>query len=344
VIKASFDGDRIRLRGLPPGADVQIRPTINGQLPAMAGKLVGDGDDLLFRPRFGFVGGTTYAVWVGGALVAALTRPRPDREATTEVAEIFPTAQEVPRNLLRCYVWFTRPMSVGYAADNVRLVDDAGNTIKGALLPFDHELWDADHTRLTVLLDPARIKRGLVSNVEVGYALREDEMFRLVVGTGFLDAQGLPLKDRAERRYRVTDDERRRVDPARWILTVPTEGTREPLRVDFDRPMDQGLLARCLRVRNVQGDVEFGARNWSLTPHQPWAAAKHELVVDPVLEDVAGNSVARVFDRDLDESDDVPDTTVSFTPGEAAAGPPSPTPAAPWRSAAPRARRPTSSA
>jgi hypothetical protein len=209
-------------------------------------------------------------------------------------------------------------MSVGHAADNVRLVDDAGDTIEGALLPFDHELWNADHTRLTVLLDPARIKRGLVSNLDVGYALRVNTRFRIRIDPGFLDAQGLPLTSRAERSYRVVEDERRRVDPARWILTVPTQGTRDPLRVDFDRTMDQGLLARCLHVRDVQGDTELGSRHWSLTPIHPWTTGRHELVADPVLEDVAGNSLARVFDRDLDERDHTPDTTVSFTPTERA--------------------------
>jgi hypothetical protein len=32
----------------------------------------------------------------------------------------------------------------------------------------------------------------------------------------------------------------------------------------------------------------------------------HQLVVNPVLEDLAGNSVSRVFDRDLGRSEDEP--------------------------------------
>ena len=38
----------------------------------------------------------------------------------------------------------------------------------------------------------------------------------------------------------------------------------------------------------------------------PWTDAPHRVVVDPVLEDVAGNSVRRVFDRDLSNADDDP--------------------------------------
>jgi hypothetical protein len=114
------------------------------------------------------------------------------------VTGIRPTADEVPVNLLRLCVWFSAPMS--YAAGQVRLARDDGSIIADALLPTEHELWDASRRRLTVLLDPARIKRGLPSHQEIGYPLRSGEPFRLVVGDGCRDAQGLPLRRSAERR------------------------------------------------------------------------------------------------------------------------------------------------
>ena len=55
-------------------------------------------------------------------------------------------------------------MSDGFAAGRVTLVDHAGDVMPAALLPLEHELWDGDRRRLTVLLDPARIKRGLVAH------------------------------------------------------------------------------------------------------------------------------------------------------------------------------------
>jgi hypothetical protein len=130
----------------------------------MAGRLVGDGADLCFVPRFAFLDGTTYTVTVEGTSAAVLVRARPDRLAATEVTGIRPTAAEVPLNLLRLYVWFSAPMSEGYAAGQVRLARDDGGIAAGALLPTEHELWDASRRRLTVLLDPARIKRGLVGH------------------------------------------------------------------------------------------------------------------------------------------------------------------------------------
>lgn len=299
MIEASWDSDRIRLRGLSPGAEVRVH--VAAHLRPMAGRVIQDGDAFYFVPRFPFVDGTSYTVRVGGAVVATLTRPWPVLDATTEVLGIYPTAAEVPRNLLRCYVRFSAPVGMGYAGDHLRLVSADGEVIEGALLPADHELWDANRTRLTVLLDPGRIKRGLGRPTLV-----PGTSFRLVVAKEFRDAQGTPLVSEASRSYQVVDDERRRVDPSMWKLFV---SSRE-LLVEFDRPMDHGLLSHCLQVTGVEGTAEIGPdeRSWRLTPRKPWAPGEHHLVVSSILEDVAGNSVARVFDRDLDRAEDSPGT------------------------------------
>jgi hypothetical protein len=319
--------DCIRLRGVGPGVDVRVHPgeplALEG-LPAMAGRLVADGGDACFVPRFAFLEGTAYAVTVGGDVAAVLVRPRSARAATTEVVAIQPTAASVPRNLLRLYVWFSAPMAEGQAAQRIRLVDDAGTEMAGALLPNRHELWDPDRRRLTVLLDPARIKRGLVAHEELGYPLRTGAAFRVVVDAGYEDAAGAVLRAGAERRYEVGGDERRRVDPARWTIAVPGAATDEGVEVGFDRPLDHGLLARCLRVagadgRSVPGEAEIGpeGRSWRLRPDDPWSAREHRIVVDPVLEDLAGNSVSRVFDRDLGEPADDPANQPAHDPGVA---------------------------
>ena len=78
-------------------------------------------------------------------------------------------------------------------------------------------------------------------------------------------------------------------------------------RVEFDRPLDRALLARCLRIVGAEGEAVAGRSRtedaevgWSFEPERTWSPASHSLVVDPILEDLAGNSLERVFDRDLD--------------------------------------------
>jgi hypothetical protein len=279
----------------------------------MTGRLVADGEDLCFLPRFAFIDGATYTVVVDGVEVATVVRPKAHHQPTTHVLAVFPTAPVVPRNLLRCYVWFSAPMSEGCAAEHVRLVDEAGAELPGALLPTRHELWDADRRRLTVLLDPARIKRGLVAHRQSGYPLQTGVPFRIAVDAEFRDARGVQLRAAAERRYDVGGDERHRVEPRLWTLTSPFRGTREQLVVAFDRPLDHGLLARCVHVlgedgRRIAGSARIGAqeRSWALAPDAPWEAEAYELVIDPILEDLAGNSLVRVFDRDLTRVADEP--------------------------------------
>jgi hypothetical protein len=271
----------------------------------MAGHLIVDADEVCFVPRFPFMDGRTYAVSIDGVPAAVLLRPERRVRTTTEVLSIHPRAQAVPRNLLRFYVTFSRPMSEGYARDHLHLVDDHGTPLDGALLATDYELWDGAHRRLTVLLDPARIKRGLAGHRAAGYAIRIGQPFRLVIDAGFRDARGAPLRADAVQHYDVVDDERRRVDPADWILRNPLRHTLEPLGVSFDRPLDHALLDHCLHVVNPDGRPVIGTdevgpdeRSWCLTPAEPWRGGPYELVIDDILEDVAGNSVTRVFDRD----------------------------------------------
>jgi hypothetical protein len=305
----------IRLTGVPPGARIEVRPSSDtgpDRYQPMAGRLHDDSGSVSFVPRFAFVDGTPYAVSVAGRTVAVLRRPAATPMATTSVQAIHPAVLTVPRNLLRFYVTFTAPMSEGWAATHVRLEDEAGDPMSGALLPSEQELWDGARRRLTVLLDPARIKRGLAGHRALGYPLRRGESFGLVVEPGLRDARGNPLTAPAARRYAVGDDEQRRVVPADWELRVPPAHTRRPLEVRFDRPLDHGLLARCLRVVGPAGPVTGRAgtgaddRTWELRPLEPWAPGAHQLVVDPALEDLAGNSVRRPFDRDLEAPGEAP--------------------------------------
>ena len=198
---------------------MQVRPgrrpaAVHGGLPPMAGRLVRDGADLCFVPRFAFLDGTAYTVTVDGS-DRGDPGPRPARPAGHDRGGRHPpdggrgAAQPAPA--LR--------LVLGADERGLRGRSTCGSPtttaalIAGALLPAEHELWDAARRRLTVLLDPARIKRGLAGHREAGYPLRPGEPFRLVVDSGFRDAQGLPLRAAAQRRYQVGDDERRHVDP-----------------------------------------------------------------------------------------------------------------------------------
>lgn len=317
---ARFRGtDCLRVTGFPPRAHGALRvyPTElvaaarASNLAPIDGEFHVDGPAVAFVPRLPFVAGMSYTVMGSdiddvGALT--ITRPAPDTTPTTRVVAIHPTANEIPRNQLRLYVHFSAPMSEGRVESHVQVVRaDTGEPLTGALLPMDPELWDPGRRRVTVLFDPARIKRGLAPHQQAGYPLRAGVPVEVVVDRRFADADGRPLVEGARRRYDVGDDVRSRVDPHAWALTLPAARSRDPLVASFDRPLDHALLQHCLVVTGNDGElvegygaVTDGESAWRFTPATPWVAGQHALVVDGRLEDLAGNSVTRVFDRELD--------------------------------------------
>jgi hypothetical protein len=293
-------------------------------------------DGLHLLPRFPFLPGTSYTVLVARSLSGAagagdavldgdtasddfdlltIDTARSALSPSTTVLEVYPTASELPRNQLKLYLAFSAPMSDGFAARHLAIRSaPSGAPLVDALFSTDPELWDPERRRLTILFDPARLKRGLVPHRELGYPLQEGQEIEVVVDADFEDAQGQPLVSDAVRRYRIGRDERSRVEPARWRSALPLAGTGDPIVIRFDRPLDHALLQHCLSIIDANGEhvrgvaaIAPGEREWSYTPHHSWhSGARYEMRVDAKLEDLAGNSVSRVFDRDLDRSADAP--------------------------------------
>jgi hypothetical protein len=236
------------------------------------------------------------------------------RVATTRVDAIYPTAREIPLNQLKVYVHFSAPMSEGWAsrAVHVRRADD-GRALPGTFLQMEPELWDRARRRLTLLLDPGRIKRGLAPNAELGYPLEEGVPIVVAVDPSFPDAEGSPLIAGAERCYEVGRPVRQHVRPSAWRLCIPGRHSRDQLVVEFDRPLDHAQLEHCLTVldaadRPVEGQVSIARDEcaWTFTPLDPWRSSAYRISVDARLEDLAGNSLTRVFDRDLTRAEDSP--------------------------------------
>ncbi len=286
-------------------------------VPPVAGRFeIADGS-VRFVPRFPFADGVSYSLLVdsgGGPEVWKIIRETERPVSTAEVLAIYPTPAELPVNLLRIYVHFSAPMSEGWAARAIRVCRaDTGEPLEDVFLPPEPELWDPERRRLTMLLDPGRIKRGLVPNLEAGYPLVEGVPIKVLVDAEFRDAAGRPLHHGSERRYGIGAALRSRIDLDHWRIADPKAGSRTALVAEFGRPLDHGLLQHCLRVCDetgtaVPGDTEVGVeeRSWRFTPSRPWSKGNYRLVVEPRLEDVAGNSPMRVFDRDITRLEDVP--------------------------------------
>jgi hypothetical protein len=280
--------------------------------PAMAGSYRLAGDRLQFEPRFALEPGVRYrAVFLPGAageVTLELALPTGNRTFTTVMEAIYPSAGTLPENLLKFYLRFSAPMSRGQVWDRLRLIDGSGAAVDMPFLEIDEELWDPSTRRLTVLIDPGRIKRGVRPLEEVGPALVEGGSYVLEVLGEWEDAEGKPLVSGFRKAFRVGPPDREPPDPARWTITPPAPGSREPLTVRLDEPLDHGLLHSAIRVAGPGGEPIGGRvlvgneeQTWSFLPAQAWAQGEHHLVIATTLEDLAGNSIGRPFEVDVVE-------------------------------------------
>lgn len=309
-----------RLAVLPSGL-VEAGADLRGLQP-VAGRFALHGDAVCFIPRFPFLDGAGYSLLLlpapgderGNTGTWTIQRPARAGAPETSVVAIYPTADGLPVNQLKLYVHFSHSMSEGWAARAIHVRRaDTHQPLADVFLGMAPELWDQERRRLTLLLDPGRIKRGLVPNQEAGYPLTEGVPVVVTIDTSFRDAAGRPLRNGAERRYEVGPPLRVRIDPAKWRLHEPAIGSADPLSVEFDRPLDSALLQHCLWVNDPagmplggHGAVGPGERAWRFQPQSPWKQGRYVVMVDPRLEDLAGNSLVRVFDRDLTRAEDAP--------------------------------------
>lgn len=247
--------------------------------------------------------GSDVAPWRLGPIEASIVIPAPERHATTRVVAMSPGGTEVPENLLRLYISFSAPMSVGGGSGHVHLLDQTGRPVEDPFLPLDVDLWNEDRTRYTVLFDPGRVKRGILPNEEMGRPLAVGRTYTLVVDQDWRDATGQSLTAPFRRDFRVGPPEERAIDPSTWRLVPSQEGTRDPLVVTFPRPLDYGLLQRALTIfaphgDRLRGEVRLDAdeTRWLFVPQTPWQAGTYQLLASSILEDVAGNRIGRPFE------------------------------------------------
>ncbi|MEM7612716.1 MAG: hypothetical protein AAF270_13605, partial [Pseudomonadota bacterium] len=143
--------------------------------------------------------------------------------------ELYPSAAQLPENLLRLYLYFPRRMGPRVSTADLKLLDVNGEEIAQAFLPTRYELWSSDRTRLTVLLDPGRVKTGLAAHNALGRVLVAGQRYTLVVPGTMADASGCQLGEDIEFTFRAGPADLERPTPATWEVSTPQVATTSPL-------------------------------------------------------------------------------------------------------------------
>lgn len=199
---------------------------------------------------------------------------------------VFPSGETLPENTLRLSIEFAAPPAEPVLE---RLALRSGGEVRhDAFLP--QELWSPDGRTLTLLFHPGRVKSGLVAHDTLGRALQAGSSAALL-----LDGKVLG-------QWQVVAPDLDLPRPQTWQLEAPKAGTRAPLIVRLDAPID-ARARDYIAVRDAAGArvpgsarLDEGERVWRFVPTHSWSRARHVVVVHPALEDPAGNRVDRGFE------------------------------------------------
>jgi hypothetical protein len=225
---------------------------------------------------------------------------------------ISPQAKVLPANTLRFYIHFPRPGEAHFDRDQLWLINEKGQVVPDPFLILSQELWSFDGRRLTVLMEPGRIKRGLGADPSHEPALVVGRTYSLVVRA---------LGQTACHTFRVSDPVLKAIDETGWRIVIPTTESLDPVIVHFDRVMDAALCEDEIRVLTPFGEVvqtrvsvACDGTTMQFIPSQPWSAGVHSLVVSDRFEDVCGNRLGEALDHDLNVGGRPRGGTINFIP------------------------------
>ena len=215
-------------------------------MPPVLGTYSMEDNVVVFRPRFPVVPGVAYRAEFhtpGGTPIERIFNEKQEIRSSARVERIYPSAGILPSNQLKLYIYFSTPMSRGEASKRIHWLDKNGKRLESPFLIFE-ELWDRDQTRLTVLFDPGRIKRGLDANELSGSPIPQGKEYTLVIDRSFLDARGVPMAEGFRRTFRGGAEERKLIDPKEWKIQPPQSGL-------CDRTPSRGAPGLQLDVTNA---------------------------------------------------------------------------------------------
>lgn len=305
ILKSDSEQQKLAFRGQ---AKIRVWPAKGSPDHPVLGKQTITDQTIVFSPRLPFQQGVSYRFLFesedSGPSPASQVFVIPAASTPlSEVIKVYPASETIPENLLRFYIYFSQPMARGQVTQHVQLTDHTGNPIAKSFLDLRNELWNADQTRLTMLLDPGRIKRGVGPNLQIGSPLRAGSDIQIVVSKEARDAQGRKIVSDYARRYRIGPAVRSKIDHNNWVIARPKAKTIDRLSVTFASPLDTGMLLRALRITDADNNpvsghsqAETGGEAWYFKPIRPWRPGEYRLHVLSTLEDVSGNNLVAAFD------------------------------------------------
>lgn len=272
----------------------------------MLGKYEPDNYRILFKPLIELSPGATYHIIFKGNIISELTIPEREFISKTTLDAIFPESDSLPENLLKIYLKFSKPMRQGVSEKYLSILNSKGDTLHNVFLNLNTELWDEEGKQLTIWLNPGRVKRGLQPNENEGNPLKSGNSYTFSVSGEWTDIKGNKLAKSYSKGFITGPKDIISPDISLWTINSPVAGSRQALKIDFNESLDHSLIPNTLKIIRRDGELIKGKilikkeeKSFSFYPNKLWASGNYYLKTDSRLEDLAGNNLNRLFDRDI---------------------------------------------
>ena len=257
---------------------------------------------LYFTPSFPFEKGLSYEIKYG-TKDTIISIPEVEKKEAF-VTSIFPTTNYIPENLLRFYIYFSCPMREGNFLNYIHLYDEEGNDLKGVFFDNQYELWNLDFTRLTILVDPGRVKKGLKANLKLGRAFQKGKKYQLQIDKNWLTINGQTLTDNYTKTFYGIEAELIPPKKEEWKLTLPKENSKDPLIINFGKAVDHVSVYQFIKIvaksnSLVMGNIELEEDESVLYfyPSEKWKTGEYQIIINSRFEDIVGNNINGLFDH-----------------------------------------------
>lgn len=276
--------------------------------PSIIGTIDNDNGHTLFTPLVPFDIETPYTVVYDNTFYP-FEIERPDTYETLSVLEIYPSVKQVPSNILKWYIRFSRAVNPVRIYEHIEFLDEDGHAIYRSILHLDAPLLSDDGTLLTVWIEPGRQKQLLGPNHHLGSVFKPHKNYTLSIAGTLKDAQGIPIKTAIRHTFTTTESDRTMPSLSGWKVQSIQSGNKSPLKIICTEVLDYGSLIDAFSIsynnKIINGTLTYNSKIKTIyfTPSENWKKGSYTISLGHQLEDLAGNNLIRLFDRPLDQNE-----------------------------------------
>ena len=301
---AMFNGDIKVLRGQYSNADQVQNNT------GILGKIKKGDSHTTFTPLVPFDPEIVYTLFYGEQ-VYVFEIEKADTNQSLQITDIYPSVNQVPANILKWYIQFSKPVNPVKIYEHIQFLDQDNQPIHRSILNLGAPLLSADGMLLTIWVEPGRQKRMLGPNQHLGSVFEPSKKYTLRIASTLKDAQGFPIENEVTHTFTTLDADRIKPSLSNWTTTSLQANTLQRLEIKCEEQLDYGSLLDAFSLyydgRPVAGTIAYDSFNKTIiiTPVSNWKKGTYTIQMEPQLEDLAGNNLVHLFDRPVDKNEDI---------------------------------------